>query len=303
MILLVWLLFAAVAGALIWLDLFATKHRTHALSTRRALAWYVFYVAMALLFCLGISMFRGPGKGLEFLTAYIIEVSLSVDNLFVFILIFASFGVAVSRQPRVLKWGILGAVVMRIALILAGVALLNAFRWLIYVFGVVLIITAWRMAFGPEQEVDTEKHFMLRLARRIFPIAGGDTGESFFARQSGKTCATLLFLVLVMIEFSDLVFAVDSIPAVLAVTRDPLIAVTSNVFAIMGLRALYFVLAGVMGMFRFLKYGVALILAFVGAKMLVERWLPVATGLSLAVICVVLAASVLLSALIREKNS
>jgi tellurite resistance protein TerC len=301
--LLLWLLFAAVAGALIWLDLFATKHRAHGLSTRRAVAWYVFYVAIALLFGLGIAAFRGPGKGLEFLTAYIIEVSLSVDNLFVFILIFASFGVAAPRQPRVLKWGILGAVVMRIALILAGVALLTAFRWLIYVFGVVLIVTAWRMAFGPEQEVDTEKHFVMRMARRMFPIATGSTGESFFVREGGRLCATLLFLVLVMIEFSDLVFAVDSIPAVLAVTRDPLIAVTSNVFAIMGLRALYFVLAGVMGMFRFLKYGVALILAFVGVKMLAAEWLRIPTGLSLAVICATLAVSVLLSALIKEKKS
>ncbi|HTY07528.1 MAG TPA: TerC/Alx family metal homeostasis membrane protein [Candidatus Edwardsbacteria bacterium] len=302
MTIVLWVIFAVLAAALIWLDLFATRRRAQGLSARRALAWYVFYVAMALLFGLGIALFRGAGRGLEFLTAYIIEVSLSVDNLFVFILIFASFGIAAPRQPRVLKWGILGAIAMRIALILAGVSLLNAFHWLIYVFGAVLIVTAARMAFGPEQEVDTERHVVLRAARKIFPVAGGATGEAFFVREGGRICATALFLVLVMIEFSDLVFAVDSIPAVLAVTRDPLIAVTSNIFAIMGLRALYFVLAGVMGMFRFLKYGVALILAFVGVKMLASDWVHITTGLSLAVICATLAAAVLLSARIKEKH-
>jgi tellurite resistance protein TerC len=299
---LMWLAFAVIVSAMLFVDLFATSHRHHALSVKNALFWSAVWIGAALLFCAGIGIFEGWTRAMEFLTAYLIEKSLSVDNLFVFILIFSSFSIGPARQTLVLKWGIIGAIVMRVVLILFGVALMQAFTWIIYVFGAILVVTAVKMALTDEQEMDVEQHVMVRLARKLFRVSNDTGGERFFVRHDGKAAITTLFICLLVVEFSDLVFAVDSIPAVLAVTPNAFIAITSNVFAILGLRALYFLLASVMGLFRFLKYGVALILAFVGVKMLVTRWLHIPIGLSLAVICVTLAASVLLSALIKEKG-
>jgi tellurite resistance protein TerC len=297
-----WFAFAAMVAVMLFIDLFATSHRHHALSVRKALGWSLLWIGAALVFCAGIWIFEGQTRGLEFLTAYLIEKSLSVDNLFVFILIFSSFAVGPDRQTLVLKWGILGAVVMRVVLILFGVALLQTFNWVIYVFGGILIITAVKMAVTDEQEMDVEKHIVVRLAKKFLRVCGRNEGERFFTRIDGKSAVTTLFLCLLVVEFSDLVFAIDSIPAVLAVTPNAFIAITSNIFAILGLRALYFLLASVMGMFRFLKYGVAVILLFVGVKMLATHWVHIPIGVSLAVICGTLAAAVLLSALIKEKH-
>jgi tellurite resistance protein TerC len=296
-----WFAFAALVAVMLFIDLFATSHRHHALSARKALVWSLVWIGAALVFCAGIWLFEGQTRALEFLTAYLIEKSLSVDNLFVFILIFSSFAVGPDRQTLVLKWGILGAIVMRVVLILFGVALLQAFSWVIYVFGVILVVTAVKMAVTDEQEMDVERHVVVRLARKFLRVCGRNEGERFFARVDGRPAVTTLLLCLLVVEFSDLVFAVDSIPAVLAVTPNAFIAITSNIFAILGLRALYFLLASVMGMFRFLKYGVAVILMFVGVKMLVTRWLHIPIGMSLAFICLALAVSVLASVLFKEK--
>lgn len=299
---LLWLAFAALVAVMLFIDLFATSHRHQALTPKKALFWSMVWIGAALLFCLGIGVFEGPTRALEFLTAYLIEKSLSVDNLFVFILIFSSFSVGPARQTLVLKWGILGAVVLRVILILFGVALLQAFSWVMYVFGAILIVTALKMALTDEQEMDVERHIVVRAVRKLVPVCGRDEGERFFTRIDGRFAVTSLFLCLLVVEFSDLVFAIDSIPAVLAVTPNAFIAITSNIFAILGLRALYFLLASVMGMFRFLKYGVAVILMFVGVKMLVAHWLHIPIGVSLAVICLTLTASILLSVLLKQRK-
>jgi tellurite resistance protein TerC len=278
-------------AAMLFVDLFATSHRHHAISTRKALLWSLVWIGAALAFCAGIWAVQGATKGLEFLTGYLIEKSLSVDNLFVFILIFASFKLGPERQPLVLKWGIIGAIVMRVVLIIFGVALMRAFHWIIYLFGAILLFAAYKMAFQEEKDIAVENNLTVRIARRLFPVHLGDEGESFFHRHGGRLHATQLFIALLVVESSDLVFAVDSIPAVLAVTDDPFIAITSNVFAILGLRALYFLLANIIGMFRYLKYGVGLVLFFVGVKMLVSDLYHIPVGWSLGFICLVLAAS------------
>ena len=288
---------------MLFLDLFATSHRHHALSTGRALLWSLLWIGAALAFGAGIWIFRGAGKGLEFLTGYLIEKSLSVDNLFVFILIFATFKLGPDRQPLVLKWGIIGAIVMRVILIIFGVALMRAFHWIIYLFGAILLFAAYKMAFQEEQDIEVEKNLVVRMARRLFPVHTGDCGESFFHRHEGRLHATSLFLALLVVESSDLVFAVDSIPAVLAVTPDPFIAVTSNIFAILGLRALYFLLANVVEMFRYLKYGVGLILFFVGIKMLLSDLIHISIVWSLAFICLTLTISIIAAAFQNKTRS
>ncbi|MDQ7798872.1 MAG: TerC family protein [Candidatus Edwardsbacteria bacterium] len=300
--LLMWSIFSVMVSGMLFIDIFATSHRHHSMSTRKALLWSIVWISTALLFCLGIWYFQGRLRALEFLTGYIIEKSLSVDNLFVFIMIFASFKLGPERQPLVLKWGILGAVVMRVVLILFGVALMQAFHWVIYVFGAILLFTAYRMAFDEAQDIEIEKHLMVRLSRKLFPVSCADNKEKFFVREAGKLCATSLFVALLVVEASDLVFAVDSIPAVLGITRDPFIAITSNIFAILGLRALYFLLANIVNKFRFLNYGVALILAFVGVKMILADIFHIPIGLSLGVIILILAGSIVASLLLKPKE-
>jgi tellurite resistance protein TerC len=303
MVLVGWLAFAVLVAAMLFVDLFATSHRHHAISTGRALLWSAVWIGAALAFCAGIWLIRGQQKGLEFLTAYLIEKSLSVDNLFVFILIFATFRLGPDRQPLVLKWGIIGAIVMRVVLIVFGVALMKAFHWIIYVFGAILLLAAYKMAFQEEHDIEVEKNLVVRISRRLFPVHTEDCGEKFFQRHGGRLHATSLFVALLVVESSDLVFAVDSIPAVLAVTPDAFIAVTSNVFAILGLRALYFLLANVVGMFRYLKYGVGLILFFVGVKMLLSDFYHIGVGWSLAFICLVLAVTAAVSLAHRPRHA
>ena len=290
-----WFVFAAVIGVMFVLDLFVFNRKSHEIRFREALTWTLVWVGLAAAFNALVWYYLGQAKALEFLTGYVIEESLSVDNLFVFIMIFSYFGVSRARQPKILKWGILGALCMRAAFILVGIGLIERFHWTIYLFGAVLVYTGGKMAFGGEEKIEPEKNLLVRLLRRIVPITKRSAGESFFVRRRGILAATPLFLTLVVVESSDLIFAVDSIPAVLAVTHDPFIVYSSNVFAIMGLRSLYYLLAHVMEMFAYLKLGVSCILVFVGAKMLLSDVVEIPLHFSLGVIVGTLAISILAS--------
>lgn len=293
----VWLGFSGLVALLLVLDLFVLNRKSHVLATREALGWSAVLVTLALLFGLFLISREGVQHGLEFYTGYLIELSLSVDNLFVFILVFQYFAVPAKYQPRVLKWGILGAIVMRLAMIMLGAALLQRFSWIIYVFGGVLIVTGVRMARTRDEDtIDPSRNIVARLARRFLPFTEHYDGQHFFTRVgSGALRATPLLLVLLVIEWTDLVFAIDSIPAIFAVTRDPFLVYSSNIFAILGLRALFFVLASAMDRFIYLKAGVAFILVFVGAKMVLSGWFHIPILLSLAVIIGTLATAIGLS--------
>jgi tellurite resistance protein TerC len=299
----VWITFVAVVGTLLVLDLGVLNRRSHVLSHREALGWSASITTVALLFGVFLWLRIGSKAGLEYFAGYLIELSLSVDNLFVFLLIFQYFAVPAALQPRVLKWGIFGAIVMRAIMISAGVLLLQQFTWIVYVFGAILVITGIRMFRIEGAHVDPEKNPLVRLARRLFPITPAYEDQKFFVtRAAGGLLATPLLLVLLVVEWSDLVFAIDSIPAVFAVTRDPFIVYSSNLFAILGLRALFFVLAGALDRFHYLKPGVAIILVFVGAKMISSAWVHPHIALSLIVIVTVLAGSVALS-LLRPRTA
>ncbi len=294
----VWITFIAVVTILLVLDLGVLNRRAHVLSQREALSWSAGIVILALLFGVFLWWQTGRQTALEYFAGYLIELSLSVDNLFVFLLIFQYFAVPATLQPRVLKWGIFGAILMRGVMIAAGALLLVRFTWIVYVFGGILVLTGLRMFGNHDQRVEPEKNPLVRLARRFFPVTPAYEGSHFFVRgMTGVWLATPLFLVLLVVEWSDLVFAIDSIPAVFAVTRDPFVVYSSNLFAILGLRALFFVLAGALDRFHYLKPGVALILVFVGVKMVLSAWVHLATGVSLAVILAVLTASIVLSLL------
>ncbi len=292
----VWLGFTLLVVALLVLDLGVLNRQSHVLSIKEATSWSVGLVAMALLFGLFLLLKEGSQHALEYFTGYLIELSLSVDNLFVFILIFAYFGVPAAAQPKVLKWGILGAIVMRFLMIALGALLLQRFEWIIYLFGGILLLTGLRMLVVKDQRVDLERNPVVRLARKFLPFADSYHGTNFFCRtRRGALLATPLLLVVLVVEWSDLVFAIDSIPAIFAVTRDPFLVYSSNVFAILGLRALFFVLSGMMDRFAYLKPGVALILMFVGLKMTLSRWIHLPILLSLGVILLTLTVAVLLS--------
>jgi tellurite resistance protein TerC len=294
----VWLGFTGIVVALLVLDLGVLNRRSHVLSFREAMSWSLGLIAFALLFGGFLWWKEGGQHALEYYTGYLIELSLSVDNLFVFILIFNYFGVPSEAQPKVLKWGILGAIVMRLIMILLGALLLTRFEWIIYVFGGILVLTGIRMLLQDDTRIEPERNPIVRLARRVLPLTSGYDGANFTSRTTrGRRLFTPLILVLLVVEWSDLVFAIDSIPAIFAVTRDPFLVYSSNVFAILGLRALFFVLAGMMDRFVYLKPGVALILVFVGAKMLASGWLHVPTLVSLVVIVLTLSGAVGLSLL------
>jgi len=279
------------------------NRKAHEVSFRQALTWSMIWVSLALAFNAGIYVFLGQTKALEFFTGYIIEKSLSVDNLFVFIMIFGYFKIRGEHQARVLKWGIIGALVLRALFIFTGIELLKNFHWLFYLFGALLLFTAWKMAFGEEGEVHPDNNLLVRLARRLFPFTKRVRGDWFFTRRKGLLVASPLFLTLVMVESSDVLFAIDSIPAIFAVTLDPFIVFTSNIFAIMGLRALYFLLASVMGMFVYLKLGISFILAFVGGKMIAGAiGFQIPIHISLAVIFASLTLAVVASLTIGKKH-
>jgi tellurite resistance protein TerC len=292
----VWLGFTALIALLLYLDLGVLNRRSHVLSTKEAAAWSGGLVALAMAFCAFLWYREGSRYGLEFLTGYLIELSLSVDNLFVFILVFQYFAVPSELQPKVLKWGIFGALIMRGIMIGAGALLLARFHWIIYVFGGILIITGIRMfKAGDQHRIEPERNPLVKLARRVLPFAKSYNGDRFFLRTRTRTLATPLLLVLLVVEWTDLVFAIDSIPAIFAVTSDPFIVYSSNVFAILGLRALFFLLAGMLDTFEYLKAGVALILVFVGVKMTLSGVIHLPITLSLGVIAGTLAIAIGLS--------
>jgi tellurite resistance protein TerC len=288
-------------GALLCFDLFVVHRESHVIKVREALAWSGFWIALALAFAAGVFWFGGSQKGTEFLAGYVIEKSLSVDNIFVFLVIFQYFAVPPILQPKVLHWGIIGALAMRLAFIVVGAALLDAFHWMIFVFGGLLLLTAGRLAFQKEHEVHPERNPLIKLMKRFVPMKDAYDGDRFFTRSNGVLMATPLFAVLLMIESTDLIFAIDSIPAIFAVTEDPFIVFTSNAFAILGLRALYFALAGVMVYFVFLRQGLVAILMFVGLKMILSEWYKVPTPASLAIIAGILIVAVAASLLFGRK--
>jgi tellurite resistance protein TerC len=295
-----WLGFFVFIAAMLALDLGVFRRESHAVTVKEALVWCGVWLTLALGFNALIWHWRGPELGQQFLASYLIELCLSMDNVFVFILIFGYFKVAPKWQHRVLFWGILGAAVMRAVFILVGVSVIQRFHWVLYIFGAFLIYTGVKMALpGKDEEIHPDQNPVVKLFRRLYPVAPhGDHGH-FFTRHEGRMMATPLFIVLLVVETTDVVFALDSIPAVLAITKDGFVALTSNIFAILGLRSLYFALSGIMQLFRFLKVGLSIILVFIGVKMLIEPWVHVTTTVSLLVIASVLTTSVLASVLIK----
>ena len=296
-----WGAFFLFIAAMLAVDLGVFQRDSHAVTMREALAWCVVWGVLAMAFFGVVWWWRGAEDGQQFLAAYLVELCLSVDNVFVFILIFAYFKVEPRFQHRVLFWGILGAVLMRGIFILVGVGVIARFQWVLYLFGAFLVYTGVKLALPAkeENEVDPAKNIAVRFFRRHFPVSDTFHGKHFFVEENGRRIATLLFIVLIVVETTDLLFALDSLPAVLAITKDGFVALTSNIFAILGLRSLYFALSGIMQLFRFLKIGLAVILCFIGVKMLIEPWVHLTTGTSLGVIGGVLATAVLMSVLIK----
>ena len=276
--------FLVLVFALMAVDLAAYRRNPHEMSVREASAWTAGWIAVALLFGAGVAWYFGRRPAVEYMTGYVIEYALSVDNLFVFILIFKTFGVPPIYQRRVLLWGILGAMILRAAFILVGAALLSRFEWLLYVFGAFLIYTGGKILSGKDVETHPEHNPVLKLFGKVFPIVRHFGDGKFVVKHRGRWYATALLPVLLVVEATDVVFAVDSIPAIFAVTRDPFIVFTSNVFAILGLRALYFVLKTIMDAFRYLKVGLGLVLVFVGGKMCTEKWVHVPAEISLLIV-------------------
>ena len=291
----VWIGFSALVAGLLVLDLGVLNRRSHVLSVREATLWSAGLVGLALLFGGFLWIREGATHALEYYTGYLIELSLSVDNLFVFILIFQYFAVPAELQPRVLKWGILGAIVMRAIMIGIGAVLLARFHWITYLFGAILLITGIRMFSQEEERLEIERNPVVRLARKVLPFGQAYDGQRFFTSSHRGWVATPLLLVLIVVEWSDLVFAIDSIPAIFAVTRDPFLVYSSNVFAILGLRAMFFVLAGMLDRFVYLKPAVGCILTFVGLKMVGAGWVKIPTPASLAAIVSMLAIGILAS--------
>ena len=290
-----WVLFAVVILGLLALDLGIFHRKSHTVKMREALTWSGVWIALALIFNGFIYYTRGPVPAMEFLTGYLVEEALSVDNLFVFLMVFSFFRVPAEYQHKILFWGIIGALFMRAAFILAGITLIQQFHWVIYIFGAFLIITGIKMLTNDDDEINPERNPVLRLFRRFMPVTDNYDRDNFFVRKDGRLFATPLFVVLLMVETTDVIFAVDSIPAILGITTDPFIVYTSNVFAIMGLRSIYFALAGLMQIFHYLKYGLCAILVFVGTKMLISEIYKIPVVVALGTIIGVLLISILAS--------
>ena len=309
--LLPWISFIVFILLMLALDLGVLHRKAHAISVREALGWTACWISLALAFNVGVYFMyehhwfgigleighpiAGSQAALEFLTAYLVEESLSLDNIFLIALILSYYGVPPMYQHRVLFWGILGALVLRAIMIACGIVLIRKFEWITYVFGAFLLATAVKLFFSGHEKIEPEKNLFIRLARRFYPVTSHFEGERFFTRMNGKRAITPMFLVLLLIESTDVMFAVDSIPAVFAVTLDPFLVFTSNVFAILGLRSLYFAIAGLLGRFRYFKISLVILLAFVGLKMLLAHHYPIPTLLSLGIICTILATGVMAS--------
>lgn len=290
-----WIIFITIVVGLLALDLFVFHRKAHEVTPREATLASLWWIGLAMGFGAFLWLNSGGEVALTYFTGYLIEKALSVDNLFVFVMVFSYFAVPNVYQHRILFWGVLGVLVMRGILIIAGAALLERLEWLIYVFGAFLVITGVRMAFHRQEAVDLDRNLVVRLARRVLPVTSEYEGEKFLIRRTGRIMATPLLLVLIVIETTDLVFALDSIPAIFGVTTDTFIVFTSNVFAILGLRSLYFLLARVIHKFRFIKVGLAAVLVFVGLKMVAKNWVHIATPVSLLVIASTITASILIS--------
>ncbi|HEX5131307.1 MAG TPA: TerC/Alx family metal homeostasis membrane protein [Candidatus Krumholzibacteria bacterium] len=297
-----WIAFHALLAAALWVDLGVVHRRPEAVSTRRALSWVGVWVALAFLFALGINFIRGHHTAATFITGYVVELSLSVDNLFVFYLIFQYFHVPREFEHRILFWGIIGALITRLGFILTGVALLHRFEWLTWVLGSFLVITAVRMMFSGERQVHPERNPVFKLLRPFMGTPSYDSGR-FFMREGGRLLITPALVVLLVIETTDIVFAVDSVPAILAITTDPFIVYTSNALAILGLRSLYTVIGRLIVTFEFLHHGLSVILAFIGVKMLISEWYTIPVGITLGVVLAVLASALLFSMWARRGTS
>jgi tellurite resistance protein TerC len=288
---LLWVSFLVLIGFFLALDLGLFNRKDHQLTAGEALRWVAIWGAMALLFCGFVAWRFGTPKALDFLTGYVLELSLSVDNLFVFVLLFGTFKIPGHLQHRVLFWGIVGALALRATMILGGSVLLSRFAWLIYLFGAFLLVSGIKLLFHKEEEHHPEQSWAFRTLRRIIPATSRIDGHRFTLIENGRRVATPLLLALILIELSDVVFALDSVPAIFGVTLDPFIVFTSNIFAILGLRSIYFVLARLMGRFEYLHFGLSAVLSFIGAKMLLSHWVHIPSGLSLGVVVALLAGS------------
>jgi len=297
-----WAAFTVGVIFMLLLDLQVFHREAHEVRAREAAAWSLVWIAAGVLFGLFVWWERGGQAGLEYFTAYLIEKSLSLDNVFVWMVVFGYFALAPRYQHRVLFWGVVGAIVMRGLFIAAGVSLLKAFHWVVYVFGAILVVTGLRLAFKGEEEVLPEHNPILRVVRRFIPMTETYEGQAFFVRRAGRLMATPMLAVLVVVETTDIMFAVDSVPAVLAITREPFIVWTSNVAAILGLRALYFLISGVLRQFRYLHYGLAVVLIYVGGKMAASEFYKIPTLISLGVIAVIVGTAIVLSAVAEMRE-
>lgn len=297
-----WLLFNAGVLTLLVLDLFVFNRKTETVSVKSALWWSAFWVGLAIAFNVFVYFWKGQEAALEFVTGYLIEESLSVDNLFVFMILFNYFRVPPNMQRKVLFWGIIGALVLRAAFIIVGVELIEKFEWTVYILGAFLVYTGVKMAINQDSEMEPEKNPLLIFINKFIPVSKSYDKDKFFTRINGKLFATPLFVVVIIIETTDIVFAADSIPAILAVTRDPFIVYTSNVFALLGLRSLYFALAGIMQLFHYIHYGLALILAFIGVKLLIQHYYQIDMRVALLVVAGILGLSVFFSILFPKKK-
>lgn len=297
-----WVVFAVIVLGLLAIDLGVFHRRSHTVKIREALIWSAVWIGLALVFNIFVLYTRGPVPAMEFLTGYLVEEALSVDNLFVFLMIFSYFRVPSEYQHKVLFWGIIGALAMRAAFILAGIALIQKFHWVMYIFGLFLVITGIKMVRSDDNEIDPERNPVLKLFRRLMPVSDQYDRDNFFTRHNGRLFATPLFIVLLMVETTDVIFAVDSIPAILGITTDPFIVYTSNVFAILGLRSIYFALAGLMQIFHYLKYGLCVILVFVGSKMLLADIYKIPVVVALGTIIGVLVIAILASVIWPSKD-
>ncbi|HTD65509.1 MAG TPA: TerC family protein [Candidatus Limnocylindria bacterium] len=284
------------------LDLGVFHRSAHVVKFKEAFAWTAVWFTVAMLFAVALGYWKSREDAEMFVTGYLLELSLSMDNVFVIALLFAYFKVPTEHQHRVLFWGIMGALIMRGVLIAVGAALVMRFHWVLYIFGAFLLFTGIKMFFAGDGGVEPENNLVLKLVRKFFPLSPKFEGQKFFTQLNGRRALTPLAVVLLMVETTDLVFALDSIPAIFGVTQKPFIVFTSNVFAILGLRSLYFVLANAIDYFRFLKYGLALVLVFIGAKMLAEKWVHVPTRLSLGIVAGIILFSVLLSVLLSKRK-
>ncbi len=296
-----WVLFNIFIVSMLIVDLMVFNRKPHEISIRESLVWTAIWIVLAVIFGIGLYYFMSPESSLEYFTGYLIEKSLSVDNIFVFLLIFTYFGVEPKYQHRVLFWGIFGALVFRLLFILVGVALIEKFHWVIYIFGAFLIFTGIKLGLEKDKEIQPEKNPILKLVRRYIPITKHYHGQNFFIKRGRRYIATPMFVVLVVIETTDIVFALDSIPAIMAITRDTFIIYSANAFAILGLRALYFALSGVMRLFHYLHYGLAFILVYIGMKMMLEGIYQIPTTTTLFIILATLTVSVILSILFPKK--